>query len=159
VATEAWASSVHRLAPANAPAPCLLRTNTDLTAFDDSYYKELNALGGGVTGSLTKSRDGKVYTRVLEESAVTLTPMTPARALASMPGWSWYEVQLGDNPSATKVTGAALGTGSLIVLETRDQRFVAEIEQTGTALIDITKGIGPVSISTPGNTFSVVQVR
>ena len=159
VATEAWGSSVHRLAPANAPTPCLLRTNADLTAFDDTYYQELNALSGAVTGSLTKSRDGKVYTRVLDESAVMITPMTPARALASLPGWSWWEVLLGDNPTASKVENAPLGTGSLIVLDTRDKRYVAEIETTGTALIDITTGIGPVSISTTGNTFSAVQVR
>lgn len=159
LATEAWGSSVHRLNPEFAPAPCLLRLDAALSAFDPAYSKELNAIGGGVTGSLTQSRDGKVYTRVLDEAAAKIGPMTSARALASLPVWSWAEVTLGDTPTATKVPGAPLGTGSLIVLDTRDQRFVAEIKQAGTDLIDLTRGVGGVSISTPGLTFSAAQLR
>ena len=159
IATEAWGSSVHRLAPDNAPPPCLMRTNSELTAFDAAYVKDLNAITSGVTGSLTQSRDGKVYTRVLDEDAATITPMTVARALASLPVWSWWELQLGDSPTASKVAGAPLGTGSLIVFDTRDKRYAAEIGATGTGLLDLTTGVGPVSISTSGFTFSAVQVR
>lgn len=158
LATEAWGSAVHRLNAEFAPAPCLLRTDAALTAIDATFYKELNVIGGGVTGSLTASLDGKVYTRVLDEAAAGINVMTSARALASMPVWSWAELTLGDEPKATKV-GAALGTGSMIVLETKDKRFVAEVKMAGTDLIDLTKGIGGVASSTMGNTFSLVQVR
>lgn len=159
LATEAWGSAVHRLAPENGPAPCLLRTDAALTQIDPDFQKDLNAIGGGVTGSLTQSRDGKVYTRVLDESAVTIMPTTPARVLASLPAWAWAEVTLGDEPTATKVPGAPLGTGSLVVFDLKDTRYVADIKEGGTDLVDITRGIGATTISTTGNTFSVAQIR
>lgn len=160
MATEAWGSSVHRLAPTFAPPPCLLRTDAAVTAFDSAFHRDLNALGGGVTGSLTQSRDGKVYTRVLDESAVRINADTSARSLASsVSAWRWAELTLGDEPTAKQLLDAPLGTGSMIVFDTKDQRFVIEIGPSSSDIIDLTRGLGPKSISTTGLTFSIAQVR
>lgn len=159
VATEAWGSSVYRLNTELAPAPCLLRLKQDLSGYDESYYKELNSLAGAPTGSLVKSIDGKVYTRVLDEAAAGINAMTSARALASLPVWKWAEISLGDAPTVSVVAGAPISTGSLIVLDARDKRFIAEIKTAGTDLVEITQGIGGVAAQTSGLTFSAVLLK
>jgi hypothetical protein len=159
LATEAWGSSVFRLNPDFAPKPCLLRLKADLSGFDEAYYKELNSFANAPTGSLMQSKDGKVYTRVLDEAKAGIGPMTSARALASLPVWKWAEVTLGDAPTVTLVADAPYSTGSLIVFDTRDRRFLAEIKEQGTDLLDLTIGIGAVAISTTGYTFAAVQLQ
>jgi hypothetical protein len=159
LATEAWGSAQHKVAPTTAPKPCLLRTNTAWTEFDATFTKELNAIGGGVTGSLTKSRDGKVYTRVLDEVAAGDISMTPARVLSSQAAWAWAELTLGDNPTATKVSGAALGGGSLVIFDLLDKRYASDVQDTTSNLIDISNGIVGTTASTAGLTFSIAQLR
>jgi hypothetical protein len=159
VATEAWGSAQNKVAPTTAPKPCLLRTDTAWTAFDASFTKDLNTLGGGVTGSLTKSRNGKVYTRVLDEAAAGDISATPARVLASQPAWAWAELTLGDNPTATKVPGAQLGGGSLVIFDLLDKRYASDVLNTTSNLIDISNGIVGQTATTAGLTFSIAQLR
>lgn len=159
LATEAWGSVVHRVHPDLAPAPCLLRTDAALTQIDPTFHRDLNALAGGVAGSLVKSLDGKVFTKVLDEKAAKITKNTLADDVVKAPVWRWAEVKLGDAPTITKLADSRLGTGRLVVIDTADKRFVAEVEPTRTSLVDLTTGVGPVTISTPGGTYAVAQFR
>lgn len=159
LATEAWASAVHRVNPANAPEPCLLRLQPDLSAFDASYYQSLNTLAGGAAGTLVQTRSGKAYLRVLDEATANVNAMSVPRALASQPVWGWAEITLGDSPTVTRVPGAELGAGSLIVLDMKERRFAAEVANSGTKLRDLTTEAGAVAATTTGLTFSAVQLR
>jgi hypothetical protein len=159
IATEAFATAVHRVNAANAPAPCLLRTLPDLSAFDATFHKELNALSGAPAGSLVRTLSGRTFIRVLDEATANVAATTVPRALASMPAWGWAEITLGDNPVVTRVPGAPLGTGSLILFDTKDRRFLAEVANSGTKIRDLTNDVGEVTITTNGLTFSGVQLR
>jgi hypothetical protein len=159
LATEAWGSAVHRINPENAPAPCLLRLKNDLSGFDEGFHVELNKLGGGAVGSLVETVSGRALVRVLDEATAGVTPMTSARALASTAAWRWAELTLGDAPTLTPIASAPLGTGSLIVVDVPAHRYVAEIRNDRTDILDITDGVAGVAISTPGLTFSAVQLR
>jgi hypothetical protein len=159
LATEAWGSAVHRVNAANAPEPCLLRLQADLSAFDASYYQSLNALAGGAAGTLVQARSGKAYVRVLDEAAANVNAMSVPRALASQPVWNWAEITLGDTPTVTRVPGAQLGAGSLIVLDMKERRFVAEVANDGSKLRDLTSEVGGIAATTTGLTFSAVQLR
>lgn len=159
LATEAFATAVHRVNAANAPAPCLLRLQADLSAYDATFHKELNALSGAPAGSLVRTLSGRTFIRVLDEATANVSAMTVPRALASMPAWGWAEITLSDSPVVTRVAGAPLGTGSLIVFDTKDRRLLAEVANDGTKIRDLSNGVGEITITTSGLTFSGVQLR
>jgi hypothetical protein len=162
LATEAYASAVHRLSENAAPAPCLLRIDPGEAVFDPDFHVDLKELASGAAvGSLLKVPSGKTYVRVLDESAFMVQATTVPRALASAPAWAWKEISLGDDPALTDVVDSPLGSGSMIPLPAGDRMFVPEFsaDRSTTTLRDVTEGPSDRTISVPGLVFSLVRLR
>ncbi|WP_236603821.1 hypothetical protein [Sandaracinus amylolyticus] len=162
LATEAYGSAVHRVVAANAPAPCLLRLDEAWTAFDTSFHVELSTLVGGATaGSLVQSDGATTWIRVLDEAAVTVTPETNPRVLASTRAWQWWRITLGATPSAS---AQEIGTsnGSEFLLNVGDHAVIPEFaaDRSQTVLRDASSGTpSDATVTVPGLTFSLVRVR
>lgn len=163
IAVDAFGASVHRIAPAMAPAPCMLRFDPTTATFDAAYEVELSTLVGGATAAgLVTAPDGSTFIRVLDESLTTIDDTTSPVVLRSLPVWTWWRISLGDTPSATQVGGARPSIGSTIVLNADDdQPAIADFTgQTSTTLIDFSAGPGGEdTLTIPGLVFSAVRLR
>ncbi|AKF08730.1 hypothetical protein [Sandaracinus amylolyticus] len=162
LATEAYGSAVHRVVAANAPAPCLLRLDESWSAFDTSFHVELSTLVGGATaGSLVQSDGATTWIRVLDESAVTVTPETNPRVLASTRAWQWWRITLGPTPTAA-VQEIGTSNGSEFLLNVDDHAVIPEFasDRSQTVLRDASDGTpSDANVTVPGLTFSLVRIR
>ena len=161
MATEAFGSAVHRVNPANAPAPCLLRFDVAARQFDAGFHVALSTLVGGATaGMLVRGGGDSVYVRVLDETVITVEPTTNPRVLASAPAWKWARLTLGDAPTAT-LLDVAPSSGSVLALGLGDRQVVTFFQgRDRTTLVDVSAtGPGAVAATTTGLVFSAVKVR
>lgn len=161
LATEAYGAAVHRLNPANAAAPCMLRFDPATSQFDADFHVELSTLfGGGTAGALIRGPGDEPYLRVLDEAAFEILPDTHPRVLASAPAWRWARVALGDAPTAT-VLDAEPSNGSVVPAFLGDRSFVLLYQgQESTSFLEL-GGDGPAgsTLSTPGLAFSALKLR
>jgi len=163
LATEAFASALHYLNTAAAPAPCLLRFDFAQERYDPGFAIDLNALAAGRTvGSLVKLPNGKVYTRVLDETKLGQLEMPSGRGVASAVAWGWAELTLGNAPTLTDVPGAYLMGGSLIPLPLGDQLVIPAFsgDLAKTTLCDMSSGpTCDVRAEVPGLVFSIARLH
>lgn len=97
LATEAFASAVYHYNTDNAPAPCLIRFDTDSGSFDSSFQTDLTTVfDGAVAGTLLTGPDNEAYILTLDFSGYEGPPVP--RVLASSPVWNWAALSLGDAP-------------------------------------------------------------
>jgi hypothetical protein len=165
LATEAYASSVYRLANGNAPKPCLLRFDLEEQKFDDAFYHELSAITGGTAGSLVASgKAGHALIGVLDESLTTISFTTLPRALASSPAWVWKTLSLGETP-AVEASGVPASGGSVLFFPGHAADYysvfgVNDADEDVTKVTALTgKSAGSALASVEGLVFSMVQVR
>lgn len=161
IATEAFGSAAWRLNTERASEPCLLRFDPNTKSFDADYDVKLSSLvEGGVAGSLAASASGTAYVRVLDPTFSVPVDMVP-RALASAPAWSWYEMELGDTPRATRVADAPAFMGSILLLDAGDRRLIPRFDAQAatTTFIDLGEGFAEPGLTVPGNVFSLVRLR
>lgn len=162
LATEAFGAAVHRVAPGNNPAPCLLKFDPQTQSFDTDFYKDLNSLtNGSATGSLLAGPPGTAYVRVLDEGVYTVAPDASPRAVASAQAWTWWQLRF-DTLTATKVGTLPASTGSSFLYSVADNRvlfteFTNSSSQTN--LRDLSSQSGAVAMSTQGLVFSFLQLR
>jgi hypothetical protein len=161
LATEAFGSAANYLDDSN-PEPCLLRLDTSTGAFDETFEVELDSLfGGNAAGSLVVGPNNQAFLRVLDPSAVP-DGVTNPRVLASVPAWEWYRLTPGDEPSVSKVEGAALAGGSVLPFKLGSRTFAPLfIDGEETRFLELTDG-GPSddeAITIPGLVFSAVKLK
>lgn len=163
LATEAFASSVHYLNSTAAPKPCLLRFDFASDSYDTTFQADLNALAGGKTvGSLVKLPNGKVYTRVLDESKIPTMAMPSGRAIASAIAWGWSEVTLGDSPTLTALADGHVMGGSLVPFQLGDKLVIPDFSSdlAKTTLCDISEGpTCSTKTEVAGLVFSVALIK
>lgn len=161
VATDAFASAVHRISESGGPKPCLLRFDLEAKRFDSDFYVDLTALAGGMTlGSLLATSSGKTFLRQLDESLATVTADSVPRVLASSKVWSYREVTLGDEPSLREVLTEVRSGGSMLPIILDERTFVPEFTgQAETTLREVTNGPSSAALTTTGLVFSAVQLR
>lgn len=163
LATEAYGSAVHRVVPAKAPAPCMLRLDAAWREFDPGYHVELSTLVGGATaGTLLPgpSKDS-AWIRVLDESTTAVSDTTNPRVLASTAAWSWWTLSLTDSPTATPQP-LGVSNGSDFLINTDDHAVVPEFaaDRSHTVLRDLSTGSpGDSTVTIPGLLFSLVRLR
>lgn len=160
VATEAYGSAVHVLAPDNAPAPCMLRFDIAAGAYDPAFHVDLDTLTGALAaGSIFPAAPGEAFIRVLDPNLVDLTADLHPRRLASSVAWQWSRVVLGDTPTATSVPHLPAGNGSTFVWSTPTGPVLPEFsaDQSSTTFLHLNDG--SLGATVPGLVFSMVQVR
>ncbi|QRK05503.1 hypothetical protein JQX13_35835 [Archangium violaceum] len=162
LATEVYGSAVRRVKGATAPPPCLLRFNPQTLEFDSSFFVELEKLvNGGTAGSLLPGPNGTVYLRVFDEKSFEVKDSTVPRALASAPAWTWWQIQLGDSPTATPAVGLPASSGSTFLFEANGRTLFTEFatDSSSTSLRELTDQSGKVTATYSGVSFSFVQLR
>lgn len=163
LATEAYGSAVHRVVPANAPAPCLLRLEPEWTAFDTSFHVPLSGLVGGATAGtlLPGATPGSAWLRVLDEATTSVGNNTNPRLLASTAAWAWWTITLGDTPVAT-AQPLGVSNGSDFLLNAEHHALIPEFsgDRSQTSFRDWSEGTpGDSMLSIPGLVFSVARLR
>ncbi len=161
MATEAFGSAAYHLNGDN-PTPCMLRFDTSDDSFDETFNVELSSLFEGDTaGTLVVGPDNQAFLRVLDASAVPEGVDNP-RVLASAAVWGWAKLTLGDTPSVTTLTSAALGSGSVLPFQLGDRMFAPLfVDGESTEFLELTKN-GPSTdeaITVPGLVFSAVKLK
>lgn len=165
--TDAYAAAVHRLSATAAPKPCVLRFDPMTAAYDANFYVDATTLtGGAVMGSSVPGPGNSALVSVLNEglAADKIKPETFPRALSAMPVWNWWQLKLGDTPSATAVAGAPLSNGSHLPLEVGTQIFLSNFSvgknkiSTLTELTETGLSTAP-GLQVKGLVFSAMKLR
>lgn len=160
MATEAYGAAVRRVAPGNAPSPCLLRFDVATGAYDPGFYVDLNALTGApAAGSIYPAGPGEAWIRTLDEALVDVSVDVHPRVLASAIAWEWSKVVLGSEPTATASDTLPAGNGSTFVWAVDAGIVISEFaeDRSSTSLRNLNDG--SVGASIPGLAFSIVQLR
>ncbi|MGC4067120.1 MAG: hypothetical protein QM784_21265 [Polyangiaceae bacterium] len=161
LATDAFASAVHRISETSAPKPCLLRFDLSQKRYDPNFYYALDTLVEGRTaGSLLSTTSGKTFLRVLDEDRVEIESDTVPRMLASANAWAYHQIELGETPHTTRVESDVRSGGSLLPFALSDKTFVPEFSgQTTTVLRDVSSGPGGRGLESSGLIFSIAELR
>ncbi|MCA9576386.1 MAG: hypothetical protein R3B40_04735 [Polyangiales bacterium] len=172
VGTEAFGAAQHALSMGTA-APCMLRFDPDTLTFDDTYQVALESLVGDVpAGTLVPGPTaGTAYLRALDFATLGFTldewktggpsgtSMGNARVLSTQPAWAWYELTLGDTPTATLLTHARSSAATLGIELGAGQRVIPEYAGPRTHLRSFTGNTyGSVGLDAQGNVRSAVRV-
>ncbi len=171
VGTEAFGSAQHALSAGTA-APCMLRLDPDTLEFDEDYQVALESLVGDVpAGTLVPGPSaGTAYLRALDFTALGVslqdwmtggaggTSMGNARVLSTQPAWVWYQVALGETPTATLLTHPASSAATLGVV-TGGGTLIPQYAGPRTFLRNFTGNTyGDVQLDAQGNVRSAVRV-
>ncbi|WNG46499.1 hypothetical protein F0U60_22065 [Archangium minus] len=162
LATEVYGSAVRRVKGEVAPPACLLRFNPQTLEFDSSFFVSLDTLvNGGTAGSLLPGPNGTAYLRVFDENSFAVKPDTHPRTLASAPAWKWWQIQLGNTPTAAPVATLPASTGSTFLFEADNRTLFTEFASgsKGTSLRELTDQSGKVTTTYDGVSFSFLQLR
>jgi len=160
MATESYGTAAYTHNHADAPAPCLLRFDTESGTFDDDYDQALNDLLGVPTGTLVVGENKSVFLRWLDEAAVP--PGTDdARKLSSAPAWGWAKLTVGDTPTAAKIEVGELTGGRTLPFVSGSHVFIPAFEgQASTTFNELSEaGSFERGVKTPGLVFSVAKLR
>lgn len=163
LATEAFGAAAYHVNSMAAPAPCLLRFDPETLAFDADFFVALETLTGSTAGTLLPAGQGSAWLRVLDTSLTEVTPETAPRLLASLPVWRWWEVELGDTPTASVADGLEPGVGSSFLIKLGDAALIPAIrsDRSNTDMRSFADGMpnNSITLSAPGLVFSGVRVR
>lgn len=162
VASDAFGAAVHRLAPNDAPAPCMLRLNPGTATFDAGYAVNLTELvGNKPAAGLSVGANDNVYIRAFDESKFAVESDTHPIVLRGAAAWQWWSIELGDAPTASHVSDAPLTMGTTLYVETSSGPVLTSFEQSMGTLFFPTLDGAPqqAGASIAGLAFSTVELR
>ncbi len=173
VGTESYGAAQHALSAAT-QAPCMVRLDPQTLTFDADYQVALSDLvGGAPAGTLVPGPEiGKAYLRALDEGALGMTiaqwltggqgggPVGNGRVLSSRAAWSWFELTLGDTPSATLLPYAPT-SGATLRIDTGAGTLIPEFDNANsrTALREFSGHVyGDIVLDAQGHVRAVTRV-
>lgn len=163
-ASEGYAGGAHFLSAEKA-TPCMIRFDPQSKTFDD-FYMTLDELvnpetEGDVAGMLLPGPKGKAYLLVMnQETAAAAKPAAPIVASTGV-WWNYWEVTLGDEPSASAVDRSDLVpvSGRTILQRAGELLISPEYSEGKTSLRLFNDGPGSADTVVEGQVRSVARLR
>lgn len=183
LATGAYAVASYNVDASKSPAPCMVRFDPDVGAFDQDFLVEgvtpETAAGKVVeepealllSGPLLQAADGSTFVKFLDPALAENAPHADylLRLVASVDDiYHWARVELGEEPTFTLLKQPP-STGSMLPFALGDRVFTASYYRdpeslspfpSRTEFIELRdEGPGEVAFRVPGQSFSFVRLK
>jgi hypothetical protein len=162
-ASGAASAAVHLLAPAAAPAPCILRMRNGETSFDPDWSRSFTEeLGTQLWTGVTPGKDGTLYVQAIAQDAPAVVAGLQADdfiEVADATPWSWYALSDGDAEPVLFETDLETPP-YLAPIPVDESAYVSVWDNVDTTLIDLTSAETPQEgLVVPGFVYNIVRIR